>query len=99
MRHPTAPQVREHVALQQRLFRSVGGCVLTGRSAECPTCKARRTVYDLPSTGVVGCATCGTEFRVGLVTRSPEPEARYCPNCDVIAVPGNCCRESERRSS
>lgn len=25
--------------------------------------------------------------------------ARYCPNCGVVAVPGNCCTESEPKAA
>ena len=34
------------------------------------------------------------EIRAALATQEPEPA--YCPHCDVIAVPGTCCRASER---
>ncbi len=60
-----SPRARDLIRAQERQFRaSVGGCGVTGRKAHCPTCDTSRTVYDLPSTGVVGCSMCGTEFSV-----------------------------------
>lgn len=63
MTHPTRSQLPEHVETQRRLFEnSSPGCVLSGRTAYCPTCATRRPAVDLPSTGVVSCLTCGTEY-------------------------------------
>lgn len=55
--------VARHINTQRHQFtRSGPGCVLTGRTAMCPTCDTRRPALDLSSKGVVRCLTCGSEY-------------------------------------
>lgn len=64
---PPRGQVAQHIETQRRLFDSSGpGCVLSGRTAYCPTCDARRPAVDLTSPGVVRCLTCGSEYSHGV---------------------------------